>query len=333
MAVGVVNTPLDDRAAAGMIAPLSERILAKLGPPWALWVVLWGSLTLVTYELAHRVYHVPAYPGIAFSLGSAYVNILSLGGVRLLAQRVNALQPLIDELVGAPTTDPRTHPFRLMNSTIGPLLLCPLTASVWGYDLLRHPTPGAITATLLLAIGWLPSNCAMWAIVTLFLGLDRLGRQELRLRAFHQDRSLGLAPLGQLASAAFTLFVVALVPFALATARDRQSTIYVLGHFAVGIAAFVLSLSRLHEQLMAARRRYLTHVRRLHAEAFAPVEAEWSLDALTAQTGRINAAKALEQHVGTIQRWPVGEAVMARMVAIGTSILTAVAVRLLVSKF
>ena len=317
----------------GAIAPLSERILGRLGPPWALWAFVWGCLTLTTYEVSARVYHVPAYPGLAFSVGSAYVNLLSLWGVRLLAQRVNALQPLIEELVGAPATDPKTHPFRLMNSTIGPLLLCPLTASIWSYDLLRHPTPGAIAATVLLAVGWLPSNCAMWSIITLFLGLDRLGRQHLRLRAFHQDRSLGLAPLGQLASSAFTLFVVALVPFALATAHDRQSTIYVLGHFVVGIAAFFLSLYRLHRQLVAARQHYLLHVRRLHAEAFAPVEAEWSLDALTAQTGRINAAKALEQHVGTIQSWPVGETAIARILAIGTSIVTAIIVRILTSKF
>jgi len=262
-----------------------------------------------------------------------YVNIVSLWAVRVLAQRVNALQPLIEELVGAPATDPRTHPFRLVGNTAGPLLLCLLTASVWGADFLRHPSPVTIAATVLLGLGWLPANCAMWVCLTLFLGLDRLGRQRLRLRSFHQDRSLGLAPLGQLAATALTLFVAALVPFVLVTARDRQTTISALVHFAIAVAAFFLSLYRLHEQLSAAKRRYLVQVRRLHAEAFAPVEPDWPLDVLTAQAARMNAARALEQHVGTIQSWPVGETVMARIAAIATSVVTGIVVRIVLSKF
>jgi hypothetical protein len=332
MTVGVQSAPISGRAALGVIVPLTERVLSKLGPPRALWIVLWGCLASVIYEVAYHVYHVPVYPGLAFSIGAAYANLFSLWAVPFLVHRVNALQPLIEELVGATAADPKTHPFRLVGSRIGPLLLLPVTAGGGTFDLLRHPSVVRIAAAALLSLGWLPGACVMWTILMIFLGLDRLGRQPLHLRSFHQDRSLGLAPLGQLALSAFTVLIAALVPITIATARDRQSVLFALAHLAAGVAAFFLSLYRLHEQLAAARARYLVQVRRLSAEAFAPVENGWSLDNLAAQSGRINAARALEQQVGTIQRWPVGETAIARIAAIATSVVTAMIVRIVTSK-
>ena len=331
MTVRVERAPTEHRAVLGVIVPLSERVLARLGPPRALWMVLWGCLALVTYEVMYHVYKMP-YPGPAYSLTAAYANLLALWGVPLLVGRANRLQPRIEELVGATAADPKTHPFRQLASTAGPLLLLPLAASRWDVYLFQRPSALTIAATALLIVGWLPSSCGAWTILTVFLGLDRLGRQPLHLRPFHQDRSLGLAPLGQLAVSTFTLFVAGLVPVALATARDKQSMVSVVGHLAIGVAAFFLSLYRLHEQLAAARQGYLAHVRRLTAEAFAPVETEWTLDSLAEQAARINATKTLEQHVGAIQRWPVGETAMARIAAIATSVITATVVRIVISK-
>ena len=62
------------------------------------------------------------------------------------------------------------------------------------------------------------------------------------------------------------------------------------------------------------------------------METEWTLDSLAEQAARINATKTLEQHVGTIQRWPVGETAMARIAAIATSVITATVVRIVTSK-
>jgi len=72
-----------------IIVPLSERILARLGGPRALWAVAWGSLAFVIYELSFRLYRLPTYPGLSFSLASAYLNILVLWGIGKVARGLN----------------------------------------------------------------------------------------------------------------------------------------------------------------------------------------------------------------------------------------------------
>jgi len=57
----------------------------------------------------------------------------------------------------------------------------------------------------------------------MFLGLDGLGRRPLRLKSFHQDRSLGLGPLGRLAFSAFLLLAALLLPYAIVGAHDVRS--------------------------------------------------------------------------------------------------------------
>jgi hypothetical protein len=312
-----------------IIAPLSERILARLGRPRALWVVAWGSLAFVTYELSFRIYHVPTYPGLSFSLASAYLNILVLWGIGKVAHGLYAGQPLIEDLLGKRNEGPATHPFRLVGSTAGPLLLSIPAAVVWAVELSRYPSAVGAVSLPLVYIGWLPAFCALWVCLALFLGLNHLGRQPLQLKPFHQERGLGLAPLGGLAFAALLLIVGALMPFLLVTVKDPRSTTIILVYLSAAVAAFFVCQYHLHLQLMAAKRQYLAHVRSLHAEAFAPFEFERSLGALVRQANHIGAAKALEHEVSGIQEWPVGERIIARVVAIVMSVITTIVARLI----
>jgi len=320
---------LRERGTPDPIIPLSERILARLGPPRAWWVVVWGCVAFGTYELSHRLYHAPTYPGVGFAAASAYFNILALWGVGKLARGLNASQPLIAEMRTASHEEFGVQPFRLVGSTAGPLLLLLAGSSLlFVVNFLRYPS--AVTAVIFpfLYIGWLPGVCMVWVCFTLFWGLDRLGRYPLRLTSFHQDRSLGLAPLGRLANAAFLLILAAILPFGLFAGRDLPSVAVIFGYFVVGVVLFVASGYRLHQQMVGAKRQYLAHVRRLHAEAFAPVETDWSLDTLSAQAARINAADALERRVAAIHEWPISEAVLARTVAIATAIFSGLVARL-----
>ena len=312
------------------IIPLSDRILAKFGRPRALWTVVWGCVAFCAYQIS-SLYPSAAYPGLGFAVASAYVNILALWGVGNLAEGLNAIQPLIARIRGGCPEETAARPFRPVGSTAGPLLLgLAGIGLMFAVHFVRYPN--AITAVTypILFVGWLPTACLVWVCFALFWGLDRLGRIPLRLTSFHQDRSLGLASVGKVANSAFVLLLTAIVPFAFFAGRDPLNVGLIFAYLAAGIVLFVMSSYRLHEQMVGAKRAYLTHVRSLHDEAFAPAQADnWSLEALSAHAGRISAAEAFERRVASIHEWPIPDAVLVKSAALATAIITGVVVRLI----
>jgi len=244
---------------------------------------------------------------------------------------LNSVQPLIARIRGGCPEETAAQTFRPVGSTVGPLLLeLAGTGLMFAAHIVRHPN--AITAVTypFLFVGWLPGACLLWVCFALFWSLDRLGRTPLRLTSFHQDRSLGLASVGKLANAAFLLLLAAIVPFVFFAGRDRLNVGLIFAYLVVGIVLFVMSSYHLHEQMVGAKRAYLAHVRSLHDQAFAPEEADnWSLEALSAQAGCINAAEAFERRVASIHEWPIPDAVLAKSAALATAIITGVLVRLI----
>lgn len=312
------------------IIPLSERILATFGRPRALWLVLWGCVASCTYQVS-SLHPAAAYPGLGFTVASAYLNILALWGVGNLAAGLNAIQPRIARMREGCPEETAVEPFRPVGSTAGPLLLVlGGTLLLFVVHLVRYPNAVTVATYPFLFVGWLPGACLVWVCFALFWGLDRLGRCPLRLTSFHQDRSLGLASVGKLANAAFLLLLAAIVPFAFFVGRDPMAVGLTFAYLVAGMVLFVMSSYRLHEQMVGTKRAYFAHVRSLHDQACAPAEADnWSLEALSAHAGRINAAEAFERRVASIHEWPIPDAVLAKSAAIATAIMTGIAVRLI----
>ena len=134
--------------------------------------------------------------------------------------------------------------------------------------------------------------------------------------------------MGRLANSAFLFLLAAILPFAFFAGRDPLTVALIMSYFFAGVVSFVLAGYRLHEQMVNEKQKYVAHARRLHAQAFAPVEADWSLESLAAQAGKINAAEALERRVAAIHEWPIPEAVLTRTTAIAMAILTGLLARL-----
>lgn len=106
--------------------------------------------------------------------------------------------------------------------------------------------------------------------------------------------------MGRLTTTAFLLILAAILPFVLFAGRDLLTVSVIFGYFLVGIVLFVMSGYHLQLQMRRAKSEYLAHVRRLHQHAFAPVEPEWTLEALSAQNRISNAAEAFERRVASI---------------------------------
>ena len=88
-----------------------------------------------------------------------------------------------------------------------------------------------------------------------------------------------------------------------------------------GLAAFFLSLARLHKQMKMVKQDELAAARALYVEAFEPMRAVPSLDTLKEQQPLLSAADMLEKRAQAIHEWPMDEGMLARVVTIATSVV------------
>lgn len=331
--IASARTPGSDATAAGPIRPLTERVLTRLGRPRLFWMLAWGFLALAAYEASSRFFQVPTYPGRAVAVASACVNLLALWATARLSADLEAIRPLVQHLTSG-AAGANSWPFQAAESVAGPVVVGLIMTALWNLvDLMRYPGP--VTAVLVptMFAAWMPAQVALWCVGTLLVGLDRLGRMPLRLVPFEEDRSLGLRPLGSIAFAAFVLLTVLVLPLMATQWRDPRGAIMNLLFYLVGVVLVFASLYRLHRQLVAAKAVALAQTRRLYAEAFGPIRAQWSLDITAEQAARLSAAEAVERRAAAIQEWPLDEGLLARLAAIVTSVAGVILARLILSRF
>jgi hypothetical protein len=96
-----------------------------------------------------------------------------------------------------------------------------------------------------------------------------------------------------------------------------------------GLAAFVFSLWALHRQIVDVKENHLALARQLYAEAYEPLRAERTLEALERQHSLLGAADALEKRAHAIHAWPVAEGTWAWLIGIGTSVVAIACARLI----
>jgi hypothetical protein len=97
-----------------------------------------------------------------------------------------------------------------------------------------------------------------------------------------------------------------------------------------GTIALLLSLIRLHRQLLSAKKVFVRQARDLHAVAYSPLRVKPSLKTLRARAPELSAAEALVRRAEAIQEWPFDEAILGRAVVIITSVAAALIARLII---
>lgn len=305
--------------------PLSERILGRLAGPRAVWIAVWalipwlnaGANLLLGAERTSAIWEqstlliVLNYAALSFASG------FTLWGAGHLARRVNALR---NAAVGLPRNDP--EPFRGMNSVIGPLVVSATLAIVFAVSTLAQDgvAPAVTRGATWLLIG-IPISSYVWVYASLLLGLNRLGRERLVPDAVRIDPGVGLQPLGRIASTGLWMLLVWLVPVLLTALPDVAGVgigLLVLGG---ALGTFFLSLFGLHRQMVETKASELAIARDLYAQAYAPVRAAPTLEALEQQRSLLGAADALEKRASAIHEWPIDEGTLARVITITTSVI------------
>lgn len=131
---------------------------------------------------------------------------------------------------------------------------------------------------------------------------------------------------------AFGFFAVISILLAIFGGPDLHAAIFNLALLLVAAALLFVSLTRLHQQVMIAKNRYLTEAHRLYAQAFETLNHPISLEALTARAPSLNAVEALERRIAAIQEWPLNEGLIARIAAIVTGLTAAILARFILSR-
>jgi hypothetical protein len=185
--------------AAPRLRPLSEHILAVLPGPRALWIAVWAlipwlnagaNLLLDTGERSavweqSRAVVIVNYAALSFAM------VVTLLGAEHIARRAATLEATTAKVLrGVPP-----QAFREMNSVRGPVVAAAVTALAFAVS---AAVRDGSTPALLRGATWVFLGTAMWtflwAYASLQLGLNRLGRAQVRREAALADPELGLRP-------------------------------------------------------------------------------------------------------------------------------------------
>lgn len=315
-------------------APLTERVLRRLGPPRALWIAIWSCVPLVSplvFASAARISGEPLLTAefvdrVATQVGLAFATFVLLVGTRIVARRAADVEPTLARL----DPDRAGVRFGRLSSISAPLVLAAVVAvvvSVGGFAS-YGPVPPLAALPLLFAY-LVPIMTFVWVDVVILLELDGLGRRPLALVTFPEDPSLGLEDVGSLASTGLGLLLIAVAPI-LVVGSDEPVTLGIsLAVVAVVVGGFVLSMYRLHRQLAAARRTYRAFARRLYAEAYEPLRASPTAETLEARAAALRAAEALDARARGVLTWPLDEGAVRFVAVVISSVVTSVIVRAL----
>ena len=313
--------------------PLTERILGALPGPRAAWVVAWALVALLRLGFLLLIVNatgivVETRESLDTALGQAvlsYVILVTLIGTTILVRGVHDLNPVLESI--APSR-PTASWFWRMTSVAGPLALTAVgVAASLPSTLAEFGVQVAIVDVFTLGAVLLPITTFVWAYAMLLLGLDRLGRAELQLDDFPQDRALGLWRLGSVAMTGFWVLVVGVTPVLIFAGRDLTTVGTSVTILSVVVGLFVLSMYRLHGQMRAAKARYVAMTHGLVADAYAPVRTSTDLATLQENKPALDAAQALAERAEKLLEWPIDERMVAWMTVVVTGVATSLVVR------
>jgi hypothetical protein len=265
------------------LRPLTERILARLPGPRALWIATWalvpwlnaGANLLLETGARSAVWEQRRALVILNYAALSLAIAITLWGAERIARRLEALRPTSDAVEVT-----ARGPFREMNSFVGPLVATAATAIAFGSSAFADD---GWTSAILRGATWLllgiPIWTFLWTYVVLQLGLDRLGREHLPADAA-VDPYLGLRPLGGIAFMGLWMLLAWLVPVLLTGLPDLVGVAIGVAVLAGALALFFLSLFRLHRQMVEVRESEIAIARELYAEAYEPVQRARTLHAL-----------------------------------------------------
>jgi hypothetical protein len=319
------------------LRPLTERLLAYVPGARALWIAVWALVPWL--DAGANLILDTGTRGAMWEQSRAFLFLncaalslaiaIALWGTRRIARRVETSH----ETTWRRLEGDRHEAFGEMNDVVGPLVASAVTAYALGIgSLLAH----GWASGLLRGATWFVLGIALWTFLwtyaSLALGLDRLGRARL-VQASPVDPILGFRPLGRLAFMGLWMVLALLIPVVLTGLPNVVGVSVGAFVLAGALAAFFLSLLRVHRQMVEVKVDELTLARELYGEAYKPVRADGTLGALERQRDVLAAADALEKRARAIHEWPLDRGTFAWVVGIAAGVIAVTLVRLILTLY
>jgi hypothetical protein len=324
---------VSDAVSTSSPLPLTERILTALPGPRIFWAVAWSCIALLRLGALLAILELTGVSAgtqasVGSALGQAVFGVLGLAtlvGTSILVRRVQELTPVLEAI--APSRPPASW-FSRITSTMGPVAITAIAvAASVPSTIADFGVMVAVVDLVLLSAVLLPIMTFVWAYGALLVGLDRLGRADLRLDDFPHDRALGLGSIGSVAMTGFWVLVLGAAPLLIFAGTDLTTVGTSVTILAVMVGLFALSMVRLHGQMRTAKAGYVEMTRRLVAEAYAPVRASTDLATLQASKPALDAAQSLAERADKLLEWPIDERMVAWITVVLTSVVTGLVVR------
>jgi hypothetical protein len=318
------------------LVPVTDRVLAALPGPRLLGIGVWavvpwlnaGANVLLDTGGTSAVWEQSELLVVLNYAAISVAVVLTLWGSERIARRVEDLRASVRKVLDGDAG----RSFREMSSTLGPLLASILTAIALGIGgFVRDGWDAALLRGTTWVVIGVPLWSFLWTYGSLQVGLTRLGRGHLRREAALVDPSLGLRPLGAVAFTGLWILLASLVPILVTALPDVTAVAIGAVILVAALGAFVFSLWGLHRQMVEVKEAELAVARGLYAEAYAPVRAAQSLEALEERHSLLSGAEALEKRAKEIHEWPIDERTWAWVIGIATSVVAITIGRVVVS--
>ncbi len=243
--------------------------------------------------------------------------------VRYMRLKIVASEPNLVSL--SPNGEETYHrAFKRVTSKVGPLILTALTVPLLLYSELPS-SPGPITSgfdiaiTLILALGY---ASAVWVYISSVWGLHTLGKTPMRLKAFYEDRMLGVGQMGSLSLSLMYVYFIG-IGLALLIFSSQPALLTLLVAFVLlGTALFFLPLSNIHTRMREVKKKELATVRANFKGLFTRLDGGDSANeqSTLSDLRTMMAHDMIERKALSIATWPFDTSVLGRVAVIILSV-------------
>jgi hypothetical protein len=330
--------------------PLTERILAALGRPRPLWIVVLAALPwlrdAVQYVLlvdAGAVNGAWLAARVPVAITNSYLIVLSIWGTVRVTRKLAEVDGSEEDGdadvadvadVAGPTVSGASWTVWLLPPV---LLAIALTAVLEAGRVLDLGVAAARSTPLPFILGGLigfvmrlAPMTGFWTALLVLVELDRLGARRSQPADFPPDRSLGMRPVGELAFMVFWLVAAAFVPIFIVRSPSLLDVLVSVTFFAGEGAILVLALWRLHRGMVRTKGICLAEGRERYAQAYRAALDDPHGQDMGRHAHALAVAESLLRGAESIQEWPLDDRMLRAAALIGVGVTTGVTVRFMI---
>lgn len=291
-----------------------------------------GDSITKTFSISYQT--IPTIQGVINQ--GTYFGYLFYAFYAIRHMRMKVLEEKPKLVALSPTGEESFHKaFRRLSDQLPPailsLLFIPLFVP-YGLDILKQGTVYAVYVTVSTLTLFVLAASVTWVYVSSLRGLQKIGKEPIRLKPFYEDKLLGLRSIGSLSLSLALVYFVSLiiVMIGVSISPDLVSTTVIGAFVLVGIVLFFLPLNAIHKQMIEERHRWQSTIQgqmmKLAQTPETPPshEQEATLDDLHGSLSDLRTLLALQmtkEDLNAIPTWPFDTRILEKLAVIILSVI------------